>query len=99
MNEDDRRASRLGFALVGRRGGRAAVHWPHFWLFQAALLGVQSTGVVAVALLVPPPLRIWLLVGMAAVIALNAFLVVKRTREMMDTPPDQLPDLEPPTSG
>lgn len=90
---------RAGILLVGRRDGRAAVHWPHFWLVQGLLLAVQSTGLVAVALLVPPPVRGWILGFMAAVIALNAFLVARRTREMLATSPDQLPDLAPPVDG
>lgn len=90
---------RAGIVLVGRRDGRAAVHWPHFWLLQGLLLGVQSTGVAAVALLVAPPTRTWLLGLMTAVVALNAFLVTKRTREMLATPPDQLPDLDATADG
>lgn len=90
---------RSGIVLVGRRDGRAAVHWPHFWLLQGLLLAVQSTGVVAVALLVPPPARTAILGLMGAVIALNAFLVAKRTREMLATPLEQLPDLDATTGG
>ncbi|OJW22022.1 MAG: hypothetical protein BGO49_14670 [Planctomycetales bacterium 71-10] len=90
---------RAGIILVGRRDGRAAVHWPHFWLLQGLLLAVQSTGVVAVALLVAPPAQAWLLGLMAAVIALNAFLVARRTREMLATPPDQLLDLDAMADG
>ncbi len=90
---------RRGITPVGRRDGRAVVHWPHFWLLQAALFGVQSIGVVVVAWAVPTPVRFWLLGGMAAVHALNAFLVVKRTRELLATPPEQLPDLDSPASG
>ena len=87
---------RRGITLVGPPGGRAAVHWPGFWLLQGVLLAVQSIGVVAVALFMSGPARAGLLVFMVAVIALNALLVVKRTQEMLATPPDQLPDLGAP---
>ncbi|MDG3007859.1 hypothetical protein [Paludisphaera mucosa] len=87
--------SRRGITLVGRRGGKAVVNWPVFWLVQAMIFGVQAIGLVAVALYVADPVRSGLIVFMSAIIAFNFLLLAKRTQEMLATPAEQLPELSP----